>query len=66
MLFNYRQILTSGATQLARDYEKPIWIPNLLALADLDGPDVLRFRDASALREAALRLAGIASPDQAL
>jgi glycosyltransferase involved in cell wall biosynthesis len=50
ILFNYRQILTSGAVQLARDFHKPIWIPDLPALAGLTGPDVSRFRDAADLR----------------
>ncbi|HEX2677268.1 MAG TPA: glycosyltransferase [Polyangiales bacterium] len=52
VLFNYRQILTSGAIELARNYEKPVWIPDLPALADIVGPDVRRFGDLRELREA--------------
>jgi glycosyltransferase involved in cell wall biosynthesis len=50
VLFNYRQILTSGAIQLARDYGKPIWIPDLPALAELTGDELVRFKDEGDLR----------------
>jgi glycosyltransferase involved in cell wall biosynthesis len=50
VLFNYRQILTSGAIQLARDQGKPMWIPDLPALAELTGDDIVRFEDLGDLR----------------
>jgi len=51
VLFNYRQILTSGAVHLARDYARPVWIPDHAALTDLVGDDVVRFADQDHLRE---------------
>lgn len=50
-LFNYRQILTSGAIQLARDLGKPVWIPDLPALAGITADAIVRFKDMRELRE---------------
>lgn len=50
VLFNYRQILTSGAIQLARDYGRAVWIPDHPSLDDVQGDDVVRFADQAALR----------------
>jgi glycosyltransferase involved in cell wall biosynthesis len=50
-LFNYRQILTSGAIQLASDLGTPIWIPDLPALAGITADAIVRFEDMRELRE---------------
>lgn len=50
-LFNYRQILTSGAIQLASDLGTPIWIPDLPALAGVSSGEIVRFKDMRDLRE---------------
>lgn len=50
-LFNYRQILTSGAIQLASDLGTPVWIPDLPALAGITTDAIVRFKDMRELRE---------------
>jgi glycosyltransferase involved in cell wall biosynthesis len=43
VLFNYRQILTSGGVELARSYDRPILAPNMGCLAELDKEDTILF-----------------------
>jgi beta-1,4-mannosyltransferase len=43
-IFNYREILTSGAAALARSYGMPLLIPRRLASVDLDEPHPHVFR----------------------
>jgi hypothetical protein len=44
VIFNYREIFTSGAAALARSYGIPLLIPSRLTFADLHEPHPLVFR----------------------
>jgi glycosyltransferase involved in cell wall biosynthesis len=42
-LFNFSDILTSGGVEMARAYQKSIYLPDLPALQDYKGHDLIRF-----------------------
>ena len=64
MLFNYRQILTSGSASLARSWGIPMALPARLTTVDLMEPcaNVVRFADTPEAMLAAVRQAAAAGP----
>ena len=51
VLFNYREILTSGGVALARSYQKPIIAPKLGCLKELKGEDIYLFDSQKELQQ---------------
>jgi glycosyltransferase involved in cell wall biosynthesis len=61
VLFNYRQIFTSGAASLARSYGVPILLPERLSTVDLAEPHQLVSRFRSPAEDLAKRLHDVLS-----
>jgi glycosyltransferase involved in cell wall biosynthesis len=59
VLFNYRQIFTSGAASLARSFGVPILLPERLSTVDLAEPHPLVMRFRSPTEDLAVRLSGV-------
>lgn len=51
VLFNYREILTSGGVALARSYNRPIIAPKLGCLKEVQGEDIFLFDSQEELRQ---------------
>lgn len=43
LVFNYRDILSSGGVALARSYDKAIMVPRIGCLKTMEGPDIYKF-----------------------
>lgn len=51
ILFNFKEILSSGSVMLALSYQKKIVIPNISCLKELSGPDIYKFNSQTELKE---------------
>lgn len=51
VVFNYRQILTSGGVELARSYGRPILAPHMGCLSELDDENVTLFNTQEQLKQ---------------
>lgn len=51
ILFNFKEILSSGSVMLALSYKKKIVIPNIGCLKGLSGPDIYKFNTQTELKE---------------
>lgn len=51
VVFNYREILTSGGVELARSYDRPILAPDMGCLSELDEENVTLFNSQQELKQ---------------
>jgi glycosyltransferase involved in cell wall biosynthesis len=51
VVFNYRQILTSGGVELAKSYDRPILAPKMGCLAELEDENVTLFDSEEQLKQ---------------